>query len=488
MDTKPFLSSKTMNQDLLRLRNPMSIVSQTAKKIQADLAEGKANHPFKEVISANYNNPHAASQPPITFYRQVIAVLLYPELQYSGFFPDGVVKRVRYYLERMAGGLGPYGPSPGHVFVRESIAKFLGHRDGVPSHIDHIQMTDGSASAVADIISGHINNEKDGVMIPVPQYSLYSGNINYFGGTSVPYYLDEENHWQISVKHLISVYKKAAEKGIQVKMLVVINPGNPTGQVLKQEIMAEIVKFCYQFGVSLFADEVYQDNNWTNEWVPFRRIVGKLNSPFNRTPTYSIHSASKGWYGECGLRGGYVEFLNVDKDVESKIKMIETLPISCSTVGQVVMDMIVNPPTEEFEGKEVTELYLTEKNDILKDLRKNAELCLEYFGTKMKNVSIVGGKGSTLVFPRIKLNKRVEEEAAKLGYSPDLFYALEGLKATGLALTEGSVFDEKPGTYHISCSTLIRPSDKFEEALKAWVKFNDEFQEKYQTSLQLSKL
>ncbi|CDY50645.1 BnaC06g24380D [Brassica napus] len=89
--------------------------------------------------------------------------------------------------------------------------------------------------------------------ISLPQYPLYSASVSLHGGSLVPYYLDEAIGWGLEISEL----KKS--KGITVKALVFINPGNPTGQVLPVENQRDIVEFCKKEGLVLLADEVYQE-------------------------------------------------------------------------------------------------------------------------------------------------------------------------------------------------------------------------------------
>jgi aspartate/methionine/tyrosine aminotransferase len=97
----------------------------------------------------------------------------------------------------------------------------------------------------------------------------------------------------------------------------------------------------------------------------------------------------------------------------------------------------------------------------------------------MKNVSVQPAEGAVYAFPKVELSKKAIEEAEKQGVAPDLFYCLEGLKATGMVMVEGTGFRQKPGTYHFRTTILVRPAEKFEEKLKEFKKFNDSFHEKY---------
>ena len=69
---------------------------------------------------------------------------------------------------------------------------------------------------------------KDGILTPIPQYPLYSALATLLQGELVPYYLDESHSWSCSLNSLQKSLQTARDKGICVKALVVINPGNPT--------------------------------------------------------------------------------------------------------------------------------------------------------------------------------------------------------------------------------------------------------------------
>ena len=81
-----------------------------------------------------------------------------------------------------------------------------------------------------------IRGSTDGIMVPIPQYPLYSASIALYGGTLVPYYLDEKNGWSMNIDELQRSLDAARDKGILCRALVFINPGNPTGQCLSEEV------------------------------------------------------------------------------------------------------------------------------------------------------------------------------------------------------------------------------------------------------------
>ena len=82
--------------------------------------------------------------------------------------------------------------------------------------------------------------------------------------------------------------------------MVVINPGNPTGQLLSEENIKEIIKFCYDKKLFLLADEVYQGNIYSEhkKFVSFKKVLSEMEEPYNRVCLASFHSISKGNIGE----------------------------------------------------------------------------------------------------------------------------------------------------------------------------------------------
>jgi aspartate/methionine/tyrosine aminotransferase len=66
-------------------------------------------------------------------------------------------------------------------------------------------------------------------MIPIPQYPLYSALIQLYGGTQINYYLDETQNWSLDTSDVKKKITDAKKAGIDIRSIVVINPGNPTG-------------------------------------------------------------------------------------------------------------------------------------------------------------------------------------------------------------------------------------------------------------------
>jgi alanine transaminase len=95
-------------------------------------------------------------------------------------------------------------------------------------------------------------------MIPFLQYPLYSESITFYVGNQVGYYLNEEQNWALSIAELDRAHNEASKKGIHIRVLVVINPGNLTKSVLNRDNITQVIQFCLDRGLVFLADEIYQ--------------------------------------------------------------------------------------------------------------------------------------------------------------------------------------------------------------------------------------
>lgn len=249
-----------------------------ALEIESELLSNPRSHPFDQLIYVNIGDPQNLGQLPLTFPRQLLALCAYPPLisqDNSDSFPDDVKQRARYILKNI-GSFGGYSHSLGFPFVRKNIMKFLDKRDNIS--VDSTIILSDGASEIINVILSCLCGEPDslvgGVMIPIPQYPLYTASLAYLGLKPIPYYLHEESCWGLYINDLHNSLKSYTDT-CKPKAFVVINPGNPTGQCLNVEQQVEILKFCNQYDLLLLADEVYQDNihDVGARWHSFRKTL-----------------------------------------------------------------------------------------------------------------------------------------------------------------------------------------------------------------------
>ena len=175
-----------------------------------------------------------------------------------------------------------YTDSRGVPGVRDEVAAFISKRDQRPVSADDIYITNGASRAVCCTLTALLRSAQDGVLVPIPQYPLYSASIQLHNGTLLPYYLDEKDDWSFSLPAIERTITKAIDSGMTVRAFVLINPGNPTGQCLAEAELVQLAKFCIKHRLVLMADEVYQTNVYQDKH-PFIAMHKILNSlPMSR--------------------------------------------------------------------------------------------------------------------------------------------------------------------------------------------------------------
>ena len=347
-----------------------------AGQIQKDINEGKRTD-LKKIVFCNIGNPQAVGQKPLTFIRQVLSLVEYPDLlnnpNISSLYPSDAIERAKEYLEKTKFGVGAYSNSQGFDFITQDIANFIEKRDGYKSNPNNIFLSNGASEGIQMFLMTIIRNNSDGVLLPIPQYPLYSALLTLLNGTKIDYYLDESKAWGLSMEELNHSISTAKEKGINPRCIVVINPGNPTGQCLEIENMKEIIKFCHKEDLILIADEVYQENIYIEgkKFTSFRKILLDMGEEYKDVQLFSCHSISKGFLGECGQRGGYFELINISDEVRDQIYKLASTRLCPNTLGQLVISMMTRPPKE---GEPSYELYYKERNYILTELKERSIL------------------------------------------------------------------------------------------------------------------
>ena len=270
-------------------------------------------------------------------------------------------------------------------------------------------------------------------------------------------------------------YRTAKDSGFNPKAFVLINPGNPTGDVVTKEKLEEIVKFCYENRLLLIADEVYQEITYEQPFVSARKVVESLGEPYKSGLEFvSIGSAAKGLLSECGLRGAYIELRNFDPFALGQFAKLRTVGLCPNVTGQLAVELMVNPPRRDSNSKEVCDLYEKEKNEILDNLITKRKLTNEKLANTYK-MTCNPMFGSYYVFPRVHMTDSAIKEAKKRGMEPDSFYCVEMLKETGLMVVPGNGFRQKDGTYHFRMSSLVYKHDELASVLDNIDSFNKKF-------------
>ena len=417
----------------------------------------------KKIIYCNIGNPQSFGQKPLTWLRQLVALCEYPALMDLplDIFPADAVETARAIpQDESRHGMGAYSETAGLRFIREAVAEFIRDRDGIGADPDAIFLTDGTSKGVQTILKLLLASPADGIMIPIPQYPLYSSTITLYDGRIVPYYLDEADHWRLNRAMLDDSLRAARAQGTRVKAICIINPGNPTGAVLDEENIAMVLDFAREHGLAVLADEVYQENIY----VPGTRFVSFAHVLETRgirdVSLFSFHSCSKGFLGECGVRGGYFECRNVPADVAAQILKVLSVCVCANLPGQVATYAMVHPPRS---GDPSYELYHREKTAILDEMRLRAALLAEGLN-KIDGVSCDAIAGAMYAYPSIALPAGVTDDD----------YCMALLEETGICVVPGSGFGEVEGSAHFR-TTILPPAEKLRQVVERLSAFHESY-------------
>ncbi|NWV43098.1 ALAT2 aminotransferase, partial [Grantiella picta] len=436
------LTLDTMNPAIRRVeyavRGP--IVTR-ALELEQELRKGVPK-PFTEVIKANIGDAHAMGQKPITFLRQVTALCLCPELLTDPNFPSDAKERARRLLAACGGQSagGSYSASPGIPLVREDVARYIQRRDGLPAKADDIFLSTGASDAIVvrgQRDSGHPPGDsgRGATPRPFPRRLVTKGPLC----RSWRWPRDGQCprgrwHWGGGVS-LVSPRLRGDRVPVSPCPLSV-----SSGQVQSRECIEDVIKFAYEEKLFLMADEVYQDNIYAkgSAFHAFKKVLMEMGPPYSEAVELaSFHSISKGFMGECGLRGGYVEVVNMDPEVKAQLSKLVSVRLCPPVPGQMVLDIVVDPP-------------------------KPGEPSYERFQAVRRSVGLIGinpdpyGVGGMSPespqhpvgsYPHFSDLISIPNSQEK-NQAPDMFFCMRLLEETGICVVPGSGFGQREGTFH----------------------------------------
>ena len=465
--------------------NPNLIQAQYAVRGKIVARAQELEEQGRKIIYCNIGNPQALKQKPVTFIRQVLSVLEYPELinnpDAKKIYPADVMARAKMIMEKNPTGTGAYTVSSGIAFIRDAVAEFITKRDGIPADKNRIVLTDGASKGVQAALTMMLKGGNDGVMIPIPQYPLYSATLTLYGAKQIGYFLDESNSWQLNEKILEDSIREAKAKGINPVAIAVINPGNPTGAVLSKDNMEMIIRFAKKYNLVLLADEVYQENVYLEgiKFVSFAKAMHDMGE--KEVTLFSFHSVSKGFLGECGHRGGYFEVRNMADDVYEQLVKLQSVGLCSNVDGQIVTYLMVAPPKP---GDESYELYKKERDGILNDLKYKSRVLGEGLNA-IDGMECEVPHGAMYAFVKFELphkkgvdvSKMTVDELYAYDAKRDFDYCMALLEETGICVVPGSGFGQMPNTMHFR-TTILPPRKDILSLVERMKTFHREYSKK----------
>lgn len=298
--------------------------------------------------------------------------------------PEGVMNAMTEHRKQAEG----YSHHLGVMEVRETICDHYQQKGFAGIKPEEIFVGNGVSELIIMCMQALLN-PGDEVLVPAPDYPLWTAAVGFGGGRAVHYVCDEADEWNPDVKDM----EKKITPG--TKAIVIINPNNPTGAVYKKEVLQQIVNLAEKHNLVLFSDEIYDKVLYDGlEHIPVATLSENVHF-------MTFGGLSKNYFA-CGFRGGWVipsgkrsrSFLE-GMNLLASMRLCANVPtqyaIPAALKDDTVIRQMVAPGGRLYEQKEL--IY-------------NRMSAIE-------GVSCVKPKGSMYMFPRIDLAQfDIEDDVA----------------------------------------------------------------------------
>lgn len=236
--------------------------------------------------------------------------------------PEEIVHDMMINLPNAAG----YTDSKGLFAPRKAVMHYTQQQGVKGVTLEDIYLGNGASELIV-MATNALLNDGDELLLPAPDYPLWTAAVSLSGGTPVHYMCDEDNNWQ---PNLDDIRKKITPN---TKGIVVINPNNPTGVLYSDELLKEIVAIARQHGLIIFADEVYDKVLYDGAKHT------ALASLSEDVLTVTLNSLSKS-YRSCGYRAGWM-IVSGNKerarDYIEGLNMLSSMRLCANTPGQLAI-------------------------------------------------------------------------------------------------------------------------------------------------------
>ena len=356
--------------------------------------------------------------------------------------PDEILVDVIRNLPNAQG----YSDSQGLLSARTAIVQHYQERGIDTIDVDDVWLGNGVSELITISLQAMLDNG-DEVLIPAPDYPLWTASTSLAGGRPVHYLCAEDNGWQPDLDDLRS---KITER---TKALVVINPNNPTGAVYSEQVLQEIAALARQHGLVILADEIYDKILYDGAThLPFAKVAPDVF-------TLTFNGLSKA-YRVAGFRAGWLMVSGPKRHATSYLEGITLL---------ANMRLCANVPAQH-----AIQVALGGRQSI-RDLILPGGRLLEQRDTAIAALGRIPGvtcavpKGALYVFPRL---------------DPDVYpirddqrFVLELLRAQHVLVVQGTGFNW-PHPDHLRIVTLPR-ADDLEDAINRLGDFLADYRGEY---------
>ena len=348
--------------------------------------------------------------------------------------PDEIIHDVIANLRDAQG----YVESKGLFSARKAIMHET-QRLKIPNvDIDDIYLGNGVSELIVMSMQALLN-QGDEILIPAPDYPLWTAAVNLAGGNAVHYQCDEQADWYPDIDDIKSKITP------NTRGIVVINPNNPTGAVYSEAILKDIIELAQQHNLILFADEIYSKIVYDEaEYIPLSRLAGDvLCLNFNGlSKSYRLAGFRSGWMfitGDKRRASGYIEGLNILASMRLCANAPAMLGVQTALGGYQSINELILPG-----GR------LKEQRDIAYDMV-----------TSIPGISCVKPKGALYLFPKV--------DVKKFNIANDEQWVLDFLIEKKVLLVQGTAFNWKaPDHFRI---VFLPHKDELKKAMQGLTDF-----------------
>lgn len=331
-----------------------------------------------------------------------------------------------------------YSDSKGLFSARKAIMQHYQARDMRDVTVEDIYIGNGVSELIVLAMQALLNNG-DEMLVPAPDYPLWTAAVSLSGGTAVHYLCDEEQGWFPDLDDIRSKITK------NTRGIVVINPNNPTGAVYSKEILMEIVEIARQHNLIIFADEIYDKILYDD--AQHHSIAAM--APDLLTVTFNGLSKT---YRVAGFRQGWMVLNGPKKHAKSYIEGLNMLS-SMRLCANVPMQHAIQTALGGYQS--ISEFILP--GGRLYEQRNRAWELIN----QIPGVSCVKPMGALYMFPKIDLNRYSIKDDQKM--------ILDLLLQEKVLLVQGTAFNW-PHPDHFRIVTLPREDD-LEMAIQKFGRF-----------------
>jgi alanine-synthesizing transaminase len=288
--------------------------------------------------------------------------------------PDEIVQDMIRNLPSSAG----YTDSKGLFAPRKAVMHYTQEKHIAGVGVDDVYLGNGASELIAFSLNALLDSG-DEILVPAPDYPLWTAAVSLSGGTPVHYLCDEQSDW---LPDLADLRRKItpATRGI-----VVINPNNPTGALYPPELLKEIVDIARRHGLIVFADEIYDKTLYDGH------THTSIASLADDVLFVTFNGLSKN-YRACGYRAGWM-VVSGDKrhakDYIEGLNMLSSMRLCANTPGQLAIQTALGG-YQSIKDLVAPGGRLTKQRDLAYQLL-----------TSIPGVSVVKPKAALYMFPRL---------------------------------------------------------------------------------------